>query len=406
MQIQNKWVIYVANIQKRGKNSYRLIVEAGYDVKGNRLRRTKTVNVSRMGDAEKELAKFQVEVESKEYIAPEKFIFGAFVKEWQSKFVEKQLAGKTIQNYLHHAQKRIEPYFGHLRMDKIKTLHIVQFLDELQAPGMRRDGKEGVLSPASVVYVYRVLRSIFTKAMEWKVIKDNPMIGAQKPKEPELDEMETYTEEEVSLLFEALQDEPQKFNAMIVLAFTTGMRRGELLGLEWEHVDLEGGLLEVKQSIAMRIAGIPEIKSPKNKSSKRLISLPVPVIEQLRELQSATIKERENLSDLQRGDGHTFVFCNEFGESYAPKTFSDWWRSFHKRILSKLDLKYIRFHDIRHTSASLLINQNVHAKIISKRLGHAKIGTTMNIYGHVFRSADRAAADTFGALFKSKKGTT
>lgn len=111
-------------------------------------------------------------------------------------------------------------------------------------------------------------------------------------------------------------------------------------------------------------------------------------------------KEKLKLIDKWQGGDHTFLFCNAFGIPYYPKTLGDQWRAFHKR---NPHLRYIRLHDLRHTSATLLINQGVHAKIISSRLGHSNIGTTMNFYGHVIHSADQAAASKFDSLFSPKK---
>ncbi|OXM85815.1 tyrosine-type recombinase/integrase [Paenibacillus rigui] len=398
------------SIEKRGTNSFRLIIESGYDSMGKRLKKSKTIRI----DDEKllkttrklqdyldlELAKFKMEVEAGEYIAPDKMLFSNFVEEWKTKFVEKHLEGKTIDNYLLHVRKRINPHFGHLRMDKIKTLHIIDYLDKLAGAGNRMDGRDGALGSATIVYNYRVLRSIFSKAEEWKVIKENPMNGVKKPKEALSSELNVYSEAEVKELFEALQNENIRLRTLIALALTTGMRRGELIGLEWKHIDFENGIIEVKQSIPMYINGKPLIKAPKTASSVRKIALPHSIVEELKELQQHMRKERLKINDRWQGGEHNFVFCSWDGKPLAQNRPTKWWRELFDR---HPQLKYIRFHDLRHTSATLLINQGVHAKIISNRLGHSKISTTMDTYGHVIQSADVAAAQKLDTLFQKTK---
>ncbi|MEC0269361.1 site-specific integrase [Paenibacillus anseongense] len=388
----------MASIQKRGANSYTLRVELGYDTEGNRVRKLKTIkgNFGKR-ELEKELAKFVAEVESGQYISLDKMTFEYFITEWRTKFVERNLEAKTIVNYLYHVNKRILPHFGKLRMDKIKTMHIVDYLEKLH--DQERIIGKGKLSSATIVYNYRVLRSIFSKAVDWKVIKENPIKGVTKPKEKSK-EMDVYNDEEVKFVIGALANEKQLFRILILLAITTGLRCGELLGLEWKHIDLEHAFIEVKQSIPMFKDGQPIIKEPKTKNSIRKVSVPQFVIDELRAFQLQCKKDRLKLEEKWEGGERFFVFCNWNGKPFYTKTPSDMWRRFIKKYPQ---MKYIRFHDLRHTSATLLINQGVHAKIISNRLGHSNIGTTMNVYGHAIESADKAAASKFDSFFEVKQ---
>ncbi|MGO4500036.1 tyrosine-type recombinase/integrase [Paenibacillus sp. 2RAB27] len=381
------------SIEKRGKNAFRLVIEAGYDSLGNRIKRSRTVKVSTLKEAKAELAKFQIEFEVGEYISPEKQTFAAFVEEWKTKFVEKNLEAKTIVNYLYHVNKRILPYFGKLHMNKIKTMHIIDYLEKLHTEN--RIIGEGTLSSSTIVYNYRVIRSIFSKAVDWKVIKDNPVKGVTKPKEKSK-EMDVYNDEEVRWLIKALANEKPLFRVLILLALTTGLRCGELLGLEWKHVDLETGIIDVKQSIPMFKDGQPIIKEPKTKNSIRKVSVPSFVIQELKSFYNQSKTDRDALEEKWAAGLHFFVFSSWNGKPFYTKTPGDMWRRF---IRKYPQMKYIRFHDLRHTSATLLINQGVHAKIISNRLGHSNISTTMNVYGHAIQSADQAAASKFDSFF-------
>lgn len=399
----------MASIQKSGKNSWRLQVDLGYDVNGKRLYKRKTVSVEdadRMKKLElkrfldSELSKFKIEVEVGEYISPDKMKFDQFAKEWESKFVMKQLEQTSQENYVSIMNNRLIPHFGHMRVDQIQTFHIMNFIESLDQPGARIDGSDKPLSSSSKVYIYRVLRSVFMRAMDWKVIKTSPMVGVAKPKEVKV-ECEAYDEKETMFIFEALQNERPDFRMIATLALTTGLRRGELLALEWHHVDLEAGTVEVKQSLPRFKDGAPLIKVPKNKSSFRKVALPASVITEFKDFYEYKKANKEDVNDRWLGGNRSFVFCSPFGNAFSHNWPTKQWRSFHAKLEGAI--KYIRFHDLRHTSATLLINQGVHAKVISERLGHSNIGTTMNVYGHVLRAADHAAANKLDFLFDSRK---
>ncbi|MGG4340445.1 site-specific integrase [Paenibacillus lautus] len=391
----------MVNKSYRWSNSYRLIVEAGYNTDGKRVKRTKTIKVSGRREAEKELAKFQVEVEAGEYIAPEKMTFYNFVDEWHQKYAIKHLEAKTLESYSYMLKNHIEPTFSSKRLDEIKSLHIVSFLKALEQDGSRKDDKSGGLSSTSIRFIHRILKDIFERAVEWKIIKSNPVSSVKRPKVSS-SRVEVYTEAEVSDLLKALQNEPQHWRIMISLALTTGLRRGELLALEWDHINLDEGIIEVNQSLSY-VNGENIIKPPKTKSSVRKVSIPEALISDLKEYQEQTISSKQNLADKWEGHpDHFFVFSSWNGKPYYHTVPGTWFR----RFLKRNHLKPIRFHDLRHTSATLLINQGVHAKTIASRLGHADIRTTMNIYGHALQSADKIAADTLNALLSPKVDTS
>lgn len=245
---------------------------------------------------------------------------------------------------------------------------------------------------------YRVLKNIFSRAYEWKLIKQNPFDGVKKPV-VKYKNIIPYDENKVQQLLLALQKEPFHWRIMIMLAITTGLRRGELLGLEWHHIDWKAGIINVTQSVSMSPAGVAHVKEPKTKSSKRKVSLPDSMLAELKEYYLFKIKERELIDDLWRGGNFNFVFCHPNGKAFHQERPYLWFRAF----LKKNNLRYIKFHTLRHTSATLLINQGVHAKIISERLGHGNIQVTMNTYGFALQAADKAAADKFESIITLKE---
>lgn len=397
----------MANIQKRGKRSWFLTVSLGKGANGRYIRKTKTITINdeallktkkKLQDyLEAEYVKFKQEVEAGEYIAPQKMTFAAFVEEWKTKYAQRELGAKTLENYLIQVNNRLIPEFGHMALDQIKPMHILTFLEKLQHDGARKDGKEGALSSGMIQYVHRVMKNIFNRAVEWRFIKTNPMQDIKKPK-VEQAEISVYDEKEVKQLFEALEHEKLMWRVMISLALTTGLRRGELLALEWKDIDLDNRIIDVRQSLTFVKDGGYLIKEPKTKNSLRKVSIPQSLLPDLKALKVQCNKDRLNAAELWEGGERFFVFSAWNGKPLYPSSVKTWWSRFIKRN----NLRYIRFHDLRHTSATLLINQGVHAKIISERLGHANILTTMNIYGHALRSADQAAADKFDTFLNKR----
>ncbi|MGN7169300.1 site-specific integrase [Paenibacillus cellulositrophicus] len=403
----------MANIQKRGDNSWFFTVYTGKGPRGKYGRKTKTITITDeallkttkklQNYLDDEYSRFRQEVLAGEYITPQKMTFNAFVEEWRSKYSVKHLEHKTRIAYESHLKKRILPTFGHMKLEDIKPLHIVDFLEGLSKDGGRGDTKTGGLSSGTIQINHRILKNIFSRAVEWKIIKSNPVTSVKKPK-VNSKVIIPYDEQEVSQLLQALEKEPLHWRMMITLALTTGMRRGELLGLEWKHIDWKTGVIDVSQTLVQALKGEIIVKEPKTKNSKRKISLPGSVLEELREYYAYRIKERDKLKDAWNGKDRegrewNFIFSHADGTPFHHERPYLWFRQF----IKKNGMRYIRFHDLRHTSATLLINQGVHAKIISDRLGHGNITTTMNIYGHALRSADQAAADKFDSLFTSRK---
>ncbi len=393
----------MGNIEKRGQNSWRFEVNNGYDENGNRKKERRTIHIKDekllksprklRSYLEKRLLEFEIEIEAGEYIRPEKTLFKEFVKEWEKKYARENLGGQTLQSYKSNLDNHILPVFGNKRLEQIKTMHIVNFLDGLQ----RKDGKKEPMSSSTKKYIYRVMKNILDRAVEWKLIKENPVSSVKKPKEKKK-EINVYTEEEVEELFRVAQNRSLHWRVFVTLALAAGLRRGELLGLEWKHIDLEEGNLYVKQTIVRGIDNKPLIKEPKTERSTRPISLSPSIITELKAYRLHWKKEKIATGEFWTEENHEYVFCNEKGEHFYPTTPTTWWR----RFIESTDVRFIRLHDLRHTSATLMINAGIHAKIISERLGHSKMQFTMDTYGHALEIADKEAAQKIDHVFAKK----
>jgi integrase len=188
------------------------------------------------------------------------------------------------------------------------------------------------------------------------------------------------------------------FHFLMEKSIQAGLLSSELLGLEWKHIDFSTGVIDVRQTMIHALKGEVIVKQPKTKKSVRKVALPSSVLEELKEYHAFRIKERNDVGDTWRGGEWFFLFSHPDGQPFHHERPYQWFRHF----IQKHGFRYIRFHDLRHTSATILINQGVHAKFISERLGYGSITTTMNIYGHALRTADQAAADKFDSLFTMK----
>ncbi|MCK0472520.1 tyrosine recombinase XerC [Halalkalibacter sp. APA_J-10(15)] len=346
----------------RGQNKWQLEVDLGYVIdphtkKKKRKKKYKTITAKGSREVEKELITFVAEVTDEGYIEPEKISFENFVKkQWLPKFARKKLAGTTSDTYILHLEKRILPAFQLFQLYQIKPIHIIDFLHNLSEEGMRQDGKQGSLSSATIFYHYRILKSIFKFAVKCKLIKESPLEGVEKPKVTGK-EINVYDDEQVIELMRCLENELLHWQIAIKIAISTGLRRSELLGLEWKHIDTNEGLIMIRQKVTYtKEKGYFIDVELSSKEKKRNLSLPKSLIKPLEKLRAIRGKERLAVDELWDKD-RFFIFANENGKPYHPRSINRFW----ERFLNKNDLPYINFHALRHTSASLLINEGVHA---------------------------------------------
>ncbi|AUS03438.1 tyrosine-type recombinase/integrase [Paenibacillus larvae] len=391
------------SIEKRGENTWRLTIDLGYNQDGsrNRLRRKVVVEDKTLLKTKKklrehledELAKFKQEVLSGEYIKPEKMTLKQFIEnEWEPKYASKpkNLSPLTYKTYMHHIENHIMPTFGHKFLGDIKTLHIVTFIDDLGKPGSRKDNKGDTLSPGTIQFIYRVLKNILTRATEWQLIKSNPTVGVKKPK-VEQTQLDFYDEKEAREVIKALYQEPRRWRLLILGAMLGGCRRGELVGLEWSDVDFENKTISIRKSISLTVDSRAIEKEPKSKSSIRTIDMPQWYMVELKEYEREWKKEKLSVGDKWIGGDRRYVFHAGLGKPYFYSYPSEWWSKFIKRH----DLKRVRFHDLRHSSATLLIEAGASMKAIQQRLGHSKHQTTADVYAHVTKKVSRETAEKF-----------
>ncbi len=381
----------MASIEKRGPHTYRLEVHLGRDGRGKPIRHRKTIKVPENLTGRKlkeflnlELAKFQLEVESGAYIAPEKMLFHDFViSEWWPKFAEKRYSPANQKNIRSILQTHVLPALGEMRLDSIRTIHLVNLMDELS----RRPGRGGrPLSGSTQLNVYKVLDSIFSKAVEWRLLKENPIEGVERPKMDRW-KKQFYDEEEAREVIAALYQEPEEWRLYFLGLMLGGFRRGELLALEWKDVDFENNLIHVTKSISLTKDGQPVETAPKTDSEGTVV-MPDWYMRELEAYHRQWKKERLQVIDRWEGGEKEYVFHNGFGKPWYYTTPTAKWRKF----IEKHGLKFIRLHDLRHTAATLLIEAGAELKAVQERLRHSRYQTTADFYAHVTKQVSKETA--------------
>ena len=381
------------SIEKRGKNSYRLIVSEGYDLHGKPLIHRKTVHGTKK-EAEVELAKFVTEVQSGLVIDGKALRFSEFVEIWKRDYGSKELAPSTYKRYCRMLETRLLPYFGRFYINKIKPTDIMKFYDLLEKDTqlVRKKGNNGSktkkpLSGKTILEHHRLLRAMLHKAVYWQLIVTNPAERVQPPKARK-PKRRSYDDEQTKILLENLEllpSEDTKYKVAIILTVFTGVRLGELMGLEWQDVDFKNGIISINRSSQYLSDMEVFTKVPKTESSIREIAIPEFIVSLLEEYKLWYEEQKSIYGELWTNSDRLFVQAD--GKPMHPSTISKWF----VKYVGQIGLPVINFHGLRHTNASLLVAQNIDIAVISARLGHAQISTTLDFYVHPLLSHNRKA---------------
>ncbi|MFI2132864.1 tyrosine-type recombinase/integrase [Lysinibacillus fusiformis] len=387
-------------VQKISKNKFKLIADLGY--RGNRrIRKTKNVEAKSEKEAMRLLILFEEEMKQNKdvYFSDiESITLNHLFPRWKDNYAKQHYSARSFHDNCTHLEKRILPIFGDIKLKDIKKVDVVFFVGDLQKKKRRLDGKERELSPSTIHNIYKAFASIMNVAVEWNLIEESPCKNIKLPK-LKYEEGKAYSEEQVKLLFERLNNrETAEKRLLVELAVVSAARQGELVALEEKHLNIENNTLLIEQALVNLTGDGIIIKETKGKR-KRVVTIPSNILNDLVTLAAVKKYQLEEAGEERIWEGHTFLFSNEFGKPYRPDSISQWWDRFMKK---NPDLPRIRFHDLRHTSATLLIHAGEHPKVIQSRLGHSNITTTMNTYGHLLQETDQRASSHFDKLFDEK----
>ena len=388
------------SIEKRGKDSYRLVCTSGYDLQGRPIKHTKTIHGTKK-DAEIELAKFVADVQNGMVIDGKSLKFSEFTEIWKREYGSKELAPSTYKRYCSLLDSRILPYLGHFYINKIKPTDIMQFYDLLSRDTqlVRLKGNNGAktlkpLSGKTILEHHRLIRAMLHKAVYWQLLVSNPAERVQPPKARK-PKRKYYDDEQCKVLLSNLNnlDEDHiKYKVAIILTVFTGVRLGELMGLEWNDIDFKTGIVSINRSSQYLADKGVFTKTPKTESSIREVAIPDFVVSLLEEYKLWYEKQKSIYAELWTNSNRLFVQAD--GKPMHPSTISKWF----VRYVAQIGLPVINFHGLRHTNATLLISQNIDVAVVAARLGHAQITTTFNFYVHPIISHNRQAGSVLENL--------
>lgn len=290
--------------------------------------------------------------------------------------------------------KRIYPAIGHIKICELRADHLNNLYTELMKPGLNNRAG-GSLSSSTVRKYHNLISTVLDQAVKEGLIFFNVAERTMKPK-AEKPEVKYFQPDEVAKIREALELEPIKWRTLVHMLLITGARRGEILGLKWDKVDFDHNRIHICNSILYKPdIGVYE-ETPKTETSVRFVTLPPETMKILRKYQAWQNEERLRLGEYYQYQG--FVFSQDNGQPMHPDSVKRWLNKFSARH----DLPHIHPHSFRHTMASMLYFNGVDSVSISKRLGHAQVSTTTNIYAHVMEEADQRNADIQADIFLKK----
>jgi integrase len=371
------------SIQRRGRHSWRIKFDIANTGTGRETRYV-TVRGTRR-DAERELAKIVNAAHDGTLIKPSKITIGAYLHAWLAN--PHGLANKTAERYRQLARYQIIPHLGMVPLQQLRRAHIVDWHAKLLAGG----GVGGqALSPRTVLHAHCLLHHALERALEGEIITRN-VAHAVRPPRVETREIQILKADQITAMLTALADHP--LYSLVVVALSSGARRGELLGLQWGDIDFARGALKIERSLE-QTGGTLQCKQPKSRHGVRTIALPTVAVEALKDHHRRTL-ERRLLLGQGKPAADTFVFTTFDGDPIRPDGLSRQWGD----IVRSRKLPTVSFHALRHSHASALIAAGVDPLSASRRLGHSSPSITLNVYSHVFnRSEDKAVAAITAAL--------
>jgi integrase len=374
------------HIRERSPGHFSIVLDVRDPGTGKRKRRWHSFAGSKR-EAQIECSRLISAMNGGSYIEPNKLTLARFLDKWLD-HVRSQVSPRTHERYSEIVKKNIGPALGGTPLTKLRPVQISEAYANALANG-RRNGKGG-LSAATVVYIHRVLKHALADAVRWELLPRNPADAVDPPK-IERGAMTTYDMAQTAELLEVLRGE--RTFVPVMLAILCGLRRGEICALRWRHVDLAGGNLAVMESAEQTAAGV-RYKPPKS-GRGRSVALSATVVEQLREHRVRQAEQLLRLGIRQSDD--TFIYTRDDGEPMQPRSLTRAW----EQTIGKITLPRIRLHDLRHGHATHLLASGVHPKVASERLGHSRVGITLDLYSHVLPGMQEDAAARVDAAFRA-----
>lgn len=382
------------SIFQRADGTWTASISLGYDDKGKRKRRV--VYGATKKEVQEKLRAVQNAAVSGQLADAGTLTVAQYLARWLENTAKPRVQPKTHLRYEQLVRLRINPALGGVKLTKVAPLHVEQLFASLERDGVSARGRQ---------MVGTMLHTALRDAVRLRLIPFNPASEVAKPR-PRKQEMQIYDADQVARFLDAAKAD--RLSAMYVLAVDSGMRQGELFALQWTDIDFTTGSLQVQRSLE-EINGKLRVKEPKSGRGRRV------------ELSRFTLDALHEHRKRMLAEGHTTspVFCDQEG-GYLRKgnvLRRSFWKIIHRanKAAEKaaeqtgqpaVPLRRIRFHDLRHTSATLLLLADVNVKIVSERLGHANIQLTLDTYSHVLPTMQKKAAEKMDGIFGGKRAVS
>jgi integrase len=352
------------HIRQKSKGSWQITIDTGTGPDGERRRHFETVNSSRKSDAQKRLTELLTSLDKGVYTPPGRLTLAEHLHNWLEGYVKTNCSQRTLDGYQSIIERHLIPSLGHIQLKHLQPPAIQSYYGKVCEK----------LSARTVHHQHRVLSEALKYAMRQGYLGRNPCDLVDPPSAKRTKPMRTLTPAEVEALFNKAQD--SQYYPVIYTAVSTGLRQAELLGLRWRDIDLDLLSISVSQVLYKR-GSICTFKEPKTAHSRRCVAMTPKLALFLRDYRAARerlyreLGKKVSLDDL--------VFASIEGKPLDAGVLS---HNFN-RLAKRAGLGPVRFHDLRHTFASLMLLRGAKPKVISEALGHASVGFTMDVYSHI-----------------------
>ena len=379
----------MATIRRRPNGTYEIKVSCGYGVDGKQRNQYKSYKPEpgmTKRQIEKEMQRqailFEEDCKRGQITAAVKF--ETFAEQWFEEYAKVNLR-PTSYARMKQLTKRVYPAIGHKRLDKITARDIQKFITDMLTNGRNlNNGKP--LSRKTAVHHLSFRSDVFSYAVRMGMLCDNPCRRVFVPKQ-EQEEKQIYTIEQVKILYENLKSEPMKYQAYLLLSIYSGYRRSEMLGLEWKDIDFEHDLIHVRRTSQYTSEKGIYTDTTKTRKSKRVSKMPASIMNLLRQFKADQNEEARRLGT--KWEDYDRLFTKWNGAPMNPQTPFEWLKGYCERI----GIPFRNIHSLRHLHASLLIFEGVDVVAVSEDMGHSVVGTTLNLYSHMFQEAKARNCD-------------
>ena len=373
----------MATIRKRPNGSFEIKVSCGYGVDGRQHNQYKSYYPEpgmSPKQIEKEVNRQAVlfEEECKKGQITSAIKFETFAEQWLEEYAKINLRATSYSKMI-QVTRRIYPALGHKRLDKITSRDIQKFITGLLVNEKNMNNGKS-LSRKTAVHHLNFISDVFNYAVRMGMLTDNPCRRVVVPK-IEQTEKEIYMLDEVKELFSNLQNEPLNYQVYLTLAIYSGFRRSEMLGLEWKDIDFNYNTIKIRRTSQYTAERGIYTDTTKTKRSQRISKFPEIVMDLLKRFQKEQLNEAHRLGS--KWEDHDRLFTKWNGAPMHPQTPYTWLRDY----CEKINIPFRGLHTLRHLHASLLIYEGMDVVAVSADMGHSVVGTTLNLYSHMFQEA-------------------